>query len=79
MQRVTSQDGTIIAYDQTGQGPVIILVVGALCSRSTPGARDLAQRLSSQFTVINYDRRGRGDSGDTAPYSVGREVEDLAA
>ena len=79
MQTVTSQDGTTIAYDQTGQGPVIILVVGALCTRSTSGAVDLAQRLSSQFTVLNYDRRGRGESGDTAPYSIGREVEDLAA
>ena len=79
MQTVTSQDGTTLAYDQIGQGPVIILVVGALCTRSTPGAVDLAQRLSSKFTVINYDRRGRGDSGDTNPYSIGREVEDLAA
>ncbi|GGL87685.1 alpha/beta hydrolase [Deinococcus aerolatus] len=79
MQTVTSQDSTVIAYEQIGQGPTIILVVGALCSRSTAGARALAQRLSAQFTVINYDRRGRGDSGDTAPYSISREVEDLAA
>ena len=79
MQTVISQDRTVIAYEQTGQGPTIILVAGALCSRSTTGARALAQRLSSQFTVINYDRRGRGDSGNTAPYSVSSEVEDLAA
>jgi len=79
MQTVISRDGTPIAYDRTGQGPVVILVVGALCSRATPGAAELAQQLSAHFTVINYDRRGRGDSGDTAPYSIGREVEDLAA
>ncbi|ULH16979.1 alpha/beta hydrolase (plasmid) [Deinococcus sp. KNUC1210] len=79
MQTVVSQDGTTIAYDQTGQGPAVILVVGALCSRTTSGAVELARHLSSHFTVINYDRRGRGDSGDTAPYSVSREVEDLAA
>jgi pimeloyl-ACP methyl ester carboxylesterase len=79
MQTVRSRDGTTIAYEQAGQGPVVILVVGALCSHTTSGALDLARRLSSHFTVVNYDRRGRGDSGDTAPYSVGREVEDLAA
>ncbi len=79
MQTVLSKDGTTIAYEQTGQGPVVILVVGALCSRTTSGAVELAQRLSSEFTVINYDRRGRGESSDTAPYSICREVEDLAA
>jgi len=79
MQTVASRDGTTIVYDQAGQGPVVILVVGAFCSHATSGAVDLAQLLSPHFTVINYDRRGRGGSGDTPPYSVGREAEDLAA
>jgi pimeloyl-ACP methyl ester carboxylesterase len=79
MKTVTSKDGTRIAYDQTGNGPVIILVSGALGERSHPAAADLAAALAPHFTVINYDRRGRGDSGDTPPYAVAREVEDLAA
>jgi len=54
-------------------------VVGALCSRTTSGTKHLARRLSSQFTVLDYDRRGRGDSGAAAPYSISRKVEDLAA
>ncbi|MFC4453641.1 alpha/beta hydrolase [Deinococcus sonorensis] len=79
MQTVQSRDGTPIAYEHTGHGPVVILVVGALCTRTTAGAQDLARRLAAAFTVITYDRRGRGDSGDTTPYSVHREVEDLVA
>jgi pimeloyl-ACP methyl ester carboxylesterase len=74
---VTSADGTRIAFDREGEGPPLILVSGLLCSRTTTAA--LASELASQFTVINYDRRGRGESGDTPPYAVGREVEDLAA
>jgi pimeloyl-ACP methyl ester carboxylesterase len=74
---VTSKDGTRIAYDKVGNGPVVILVLGALNSRRS-GAR-LAKLLASRFTVIGYDRRGRGDSTDTAPYSPQREVEDVAA
>jgi pimeloyl-ACP methyl ester carboxylesterase len=77
MQKVTSKDGTKIAYDKVGHGPVIILVLGALNSRKS-GAK-LAKLLASHFTVISYDRRGRGDSTDTTPYSPKREVEDLAA
>jgi pimeloyl-ACP methyl ester carboxylesterase len=77
MRTALSADGTKIAYDQTGDGPPVILVVGAFNDRST-GA-PLAKALESQFTVLNYDRRGRGASGDTQPYSVGREVEDLDA
>jgi len=73
----TSKDGTIIAYDKVGHGPVVILVLGALNSRKS-GA-NLAKLLASHFTVISYDRRGRGDSTDTAPYAPQREVEDLAA
>ncbi|MDD5368842.1 MAG: alpha/beta hydrolase [Anaerolineaceae bacterium] len=74
---VTSKDGTKIAYDKIGHGPVVILVLGALNSRKS--GTKLAKLLASSFTVISYDRRGRGDSTDTAPYAPGREVEDIAA
>lgn len=76
---VTSKDGTIIEYSQVGQGPVLILVDGALCYRQFGPSQDLAAKLAPHFTVITYDRRGRGESGDTLPYAVEREVEDLAA
>lgn len=76
MQKVTSRDGTVIAFDQEGQGPVVILVTGALGVRSDA---DLAAQLASHFTVINYDRRGRGNSGNTLPYAVEREIEDIEA
>jgi pimeloyl-ACP methyl ester carboxylesterase len=74
---VISKDGTRIAFDQTGQGPPIVLVVGAFNDRAT-GA-PLAQALETHFTVLNYDRRGRGASDDTAPYAIEREIEDLDA
>src|SRR6266852_2013876 len=77
MRTTLSADGTKIAFDQTGEGPPVILVVGAFNDRST-GA-PLAKALESRFTVLNYDRRGRGASGDTQPYAVEREVEDLDA
>lgn len=76
---VTSKDGTVIAYSQVGQGPALILVDGALCYRQFGPSQDLAARLSSHFTVITYDRRGRGESGDTQPYAVEHEVEDIEA
>lgn len=79
MQQVTSKDGTSIAFDRAGRGPNLILVDGALCRRTFGPMPALAQKLSDRFSVITYDRRGRGDSGDTAPYSVEREVEDLGA
>jgi pimeloyl-ACP methyl ester carboxylesterase len=80
MKTVTSKDGTKIAFDQYGEGPVLVLVTGALGVRSPhPMSRQLSELLSEHFTVIDYDRRGRGDSGDTPPYSVQREVEDLEA
>jgi pimeloyl-ACP methyl ester carboxylesterase len=72
-----SKDGTVIAYEQTGSGPVVIVVSAALADRS--GNRRLARYLSEHFTVINYDRRGRGASGDTSPYVIEKEVEDIAA
>jgi pimeloyl-ACP methyl ester carboxylesterase len=74
---VTSRDGTRIAYDTWGKGPAIILVNGALADRK--GNAELAQLLADRFTVYSYDRRGRGDSTDTKPYSVKREIEDMAA
>jgi pimeloyl-ACP methyl ester carboxylesterase len=77
MDTVTSSDGTTIAFDRSGEGPPVIVVGGATCDRAM--TRPLAEQLAQHFTVINYDRRGRGDSGDTAPYAVEREVEDLGA
>jgi pimeloyl-ACP methyl ester carboxylesterase len=73
----TSADGTSIAYDRTGEGPALVLVVGAFCTRQTTQA--LTPMLASHFTVYEYDRRGRGDSGDTPPYAIEREIEDLDA
>jgi hypothetical protein len=75
--KVTSADGTPIAYDLLGSGPPVVVVGGATCDRAKTAG--VAAALSSRFTVVNYDRRGRGSSGDTQPYSVVREVEDLAA
>lgn len=79
MKTVTSEDGTRIAYEEAGEGPALILVGGALSQRGFHGAEELVALLSPHFTVINYDRRGRGDSGDTPPYAVLREVEDIEA
>jgi pimeloyl-ACP methyl ester carboxylesterase len=72
-----SKDGTKIAYDKTGQGPALIIVAGAFQGRMAMAA--FAEPLSKNFTVYNYDRRGRGESGDTEPYAVEREIEDLDA
>jgi len=74
---VTSRDGTRIAYDKWGKGPAVILVNGALSDRSSNA--ELAQLLATRFTVYSFDRRGRGDSTDTKPYSVEREIEDIEA
>src|SRR5258706_10848771 len=76
---VTSKDETRIAYDKLGHGPTVILVAGALCSRSFWSGPELAKLLAHSFTVYNYDRRGRGDSGDTRPYALEREIEDIEA
>ena len=75
--KIMSKDGTMIAFEKSGTGPAIILVVGAFNDRAT-GA-PLARSLERHFTVYNYDRRGRGESGDTAPYAIEREIEDLDA
>ena len=77
--KAVSKDGTAIAFDRIGDGPPVILIDGALCYRGMGPSGQLADLLSQHFTVITYDRRGRGASGDTAPYAVEREVEDIAA
>lgn len=79
MHTVTSADGTQIAYDRYGEGPALIMVVGAMGHRKFKKFEQIAQALSEHFTVINYDRRGRGDSGPAGPVSVQHEVDDLAA
>src|SRR5512143_3755398 len=77
--KVTSKDGTKIAYETQGQGPALILVDGALCYRGFGPMPGLAQLLMPYFTVYTYDRRGRGESGNTAPYALDREIEDIDA
>src|SRR5215207_2433121 len=77
MGRVTSNDGTSIAYDRKGTGPAVILVGGGLDDGSENAP--LVPGLAEHLTVYNYARRGRGDSGDTLPYAVEREIEDIEA
>lgn len=79
MKKVISKDGTPIAYDQSGTGPTVILVDGAGGNRAFGPNVTLAPHLAQHFTVITYDRRGRGESGDTAPYDISREIEDIDA
>jgi pimeloyl-ACP methyl ester carboxylesterase len=79
MNTVTSKDGTSIAFDKTGTGFPLILVTGALGTRSGWVKDGFVDLLKNDFTVINYDRRGRMDSGDTAPYAAEREIEDIEA
>jgi len=79
MRTVTSKDGTTIAFDQAGRGPAVILVNGALGTRLHAASDSIAGILSKHFTTIDYDRRGRGDSTDTPPYTVQREIEDVEA
>jgi len=74
---VTSADGTTIAFDRLGAGPPLIMAVGAFNTRTATAS--LAAALQDRFTVLNYDRRGRGESGDAPAYAVEREIEDLAA
>jgi pimeloyl-ACP methyl ester carboxylesterase len=77
VDQVRSADGTTIAVERTGTGPALVVVAGAFCDRTAFGS--LAAVLAGEFTVYRYDRRGRGDSGDTPPYAVDREIDDLAA
>jgi hypothetical protein len=77
MRTVISRDGTTIAYDRSGGGPAVILVGGALSDRSA--AAPLVSLMAAYLTTFAYDRRGRGDSGDAAPYAVEREIEDIGA
>jgi pimeloyl-ACP methyl ester carboxylesterase len=79
MTTLKSKDGTTIAFDKQGDGPALILVNGAMSTRSDGSNPELARLLTQHFTVYAYDRRGRGDSGDTKPYAVGREIEDIDA
>ncbi|GAA3571705.1 alpha/beta hydrolase [Nonomuraea rosea] len=79
MSTVSSADGTSIAYTRAGLGPAVILVDGALSFRGQSVNTGLATALAGHFTVYTYDRRGRGESGDTAPFAPEREIEDLAA
>lgn len=79
MPTVTSKDGTRIAYETSGTGEPLILVDGALCFRESGPMRPLAEKLKDRFMVVTYDRRGRGESGNTLPYAPDREVEDLTA
>ena len=79
MTTVLSPDGTRIAFTRRGRGPAIILVDGALCHRAFGPSEELARLLADRFTVYTYDRRGRGESGDTSPYHLDREIEDLEA
>jgi pimeloyl-ACP methyl ester carboxylesterase len=77
--KTSSKDGTIIAYGKTGNGPPVFLIDGVICFRRLGPLSRLAKLLSSHFTVYTYDRRGRGESGNTPPYSLDREIEDLEA
>jgi pimeloyl-ACP methyl ester carboxylesterase len=76
---VRSKDGTPIAYEAQGTGTPLIIVNGALTTRTSESQAELAGLLAPYFTVYSYDRRGRGDSGDTAPYAVAREIDDIEA
>src|SRR5438132_12028466 len=77
MTTLKSKDGTTIAFDKEGDGPALILVNGAMSTRSDGLKPELAKLLAQHFTVYAYDRRGRGDSGDPKPYAVARENEDI--
>ena len=79
MATVTSRDGTSIGYTRVGNGPTLLIVDGAMCYRGFGPSPAIARELSEQFTVITYDRRGRGESDNKSPYAVEREVEDIDA
>jgi len=79
MQTLSSPDGTTIAYDSQGEGPALVLVDGALSVHSSGSGSELAKLLAPHFTVYGFDRRGRGESGDTLPYAIDREIDDIEA
>jgi pimeloyl-ACP methyl ester carboxylesterase len=79
MNTLSSSDGTTIAYDKQGEGPALILVDGALTVHSSGSGSELVKLLAPHFTVYGFDRRGRGESGDTLPYTVDREIDDIEA
>jgi pimeloyl-ACP methyl ester carboxylesterase len=79
MNKITSNDGTTIAYEKSGTGPSLILVDGALTYRSFGPMQHLAELLAPDYTVYTFDRRGRGESSNSKPYSVDREIEDIDA
>jgi pimeloyl-ACP methyl ester carboxylesterase len=79
LSTVASRDGTRIAFERTGTGPALVIVDGAMCSMAFGPSEATAAALRGDFTVYRYDRRGRGDSTDTKPHAVAREVEDLTA
>lgn len=79
MHIIHSQDNTPIAYETAGSGPLLIIVTGALNTHNFGVPGEMAPFLQEHFTVLTYDRRGRGQSGDTPPYSVEKEIDDLAA
>jgi pimeloyl-ACP methyl ester carboxylesterase len=79
MKKILSKDGTAIAVDRTGRGPALVFVDGAMCYRASGPSQSIAAALAEHFTVFTYDRRGRGDSSDSGPYDVQREVDDLDA
>ena len=79
MTTLSSHDRTRIAFDKRGKGPALILVDGALTVHSSGSGSELARLLAPHFTVYGFDRRGRGKSGDTLPYAVDREIDDIEA
>ena len=79
MKKILSKDGTAIAVERTGRGPALVFVDGAMCYRASGPSQAMATALAEFFTVFTYDRRGRGDSSDSGPYDVQREVDDLDA
>jgi pimeloyl-ACP methyl ester carboxylesterase len=79
MKKILSKDGTAIAVERIGRGPALVFVDGAMCYRASGPSQPMATALAEHFTVFTYDRRGRGDSADTRPYDVQREIDDLEA
>ena len=77
MEKIRSRDGTVIVYERSGTGPPLVLVHGALATHERWD--NISKMLAQRFTVYSIDRRGRGESGDTEPYALEHEFEDIAA